>query len=76
MCVVKDRSIIFYITIILLGFFFVLVDTTPTHQLGEHIQIFQNDPDIIGGIILLFFGGFGLGNRTKHPLKSVSSAKF
>ena len=68
MCIVKDRSLTFYITIIIIGFFFVLVDTTPGHQIDNHIHIFQNDPDIIAGTILLFFGGFGLGHRLKYQL--------
>lgn len=54
---------LFYLVIVLLGFFLILFDLTPKHNIENHMFIYRNDPDILGGIILLFFGGFGLGNK-------------
>ncbi len=72
MCLVKDRSTNFYIFLSALGFFFVIVDIKPGSFILSHIQIYQTNPEIMAGVILLFFSGFGIGHRTKNNLKLPS----
>lgn len=48
---------------IIAGFILLLFDLTPGHCFKDHIHIYQNDPDILAGVILVFFGGFELGKR-------------
>ena len=59
----KTTITIFYIACIVIGFFLLLVDLTPGHVVGRHLDIFLTDPDILGGVILMFFGAFNLGKR-------------